>query len=143
MSATIWVLIGLIAIFFEVLMPVGFAFFILGVAAIIVGAATAVGALATLEWQLISAAVIATVVWLTSVRSLRSLFGRGEQAVVSGGNAEGKQVRVLEDLQPGQWGQGELWGSPWRVRNIGSAVIPKGSECVVVQTEGNGLLIRG
>lgn len=123
-------------------MPLGFAFFILGVAAIIVGAATAVGVLSTLEWQLISAAAIATVMWVTSVRALRSLFGRGEQTIVSGGNAEGKHVHVLEDLQPGQWGQGELWGSPWRVRNIGSTVIPRGSECVVVQTEGNGLLVR-
>lgn len=142
MSATTWVLIGLLSIFCEVLVPVGFAFFIFGLAAVLVGIATALGVLNGLEWQFITVAVTAAVVWLTSGRTLRSLFGQRGATEPAGGTTEGKRVRILEDIQPGEWGQGELWGSPWRVRNVGSSMLAKGAECAVVQTEGNGLLVR-
>ena len=142
MSATTWTLIGLVLIICEVVLPTGFALLILGVAAMISGGVVALGVLPGIEAQVLLFAFAATTLWLTSVRTLRALFKKSELAGPVSGDTEGQRVKVIDDLPPGEVGQGELWGSPWRVSNIGTTTIPKGAEGIVVKTEGNRLLIK-
>jgi len=54
----------------------------------------------------------------------------------------GKTVTVAEPIEPGAVGGGELWGSPWRVKNVDSRPLPAKSEGIVVHAEGVTLHVR-
>ena len=46
------------------------------------------------------------------------------------------------DLHPGDFGQAELRGSSWKVRNIGGVSIRAGQRCIVEQVDGLTIHIR-
>jgi membrane protein implicated in regulation of membrane protease activity len=57
-------------------------------------------------------------------------------------DAVGKVVTVSEVLAPGAVGKGELWGSSWRVRNVGTGVLDPATEAVVVEVEDLTLCVK-
>jgi membrane protein implicated in regulation of membrane protease activity len=54
----------------------------------------------------------------------------------------GKRVVVQGEVGPAAHGSAELFGSPWRVLNVGDVMIADGSEAEVVGEEGVTLKVK-
>ncbi len=134
-----WFVIGIAALALEIFLVTGFYLFILGMAAILVGAIAFSGLLPLWQHQALLFAVSAVLFWILFAGRLQKLIRRGEQNV---SDVVGQTVKVMETIAPGHRGSGELWGSPWKVENVGDGIISAGAECVVVASEGITLKVK-
>jgi membrane protein implicated in regulation of membrane protease activity len=133
MSGWTWCLIGLVLIFLELALPSGFYLFLLGVSAVVVGGIALLGIVPGLTEQLLLFSFVAIVTCFCLARKLQqSLKGRKPMTA----KAVGKTVKVTELIVPGAVGNGDLWGSTWRVRNVGDENLDQASEALVVEVEG-------
>jgi membrane protein implicated in regulation of membrane protease activity len=139
MAAWIWLVLGLGLIALELFAPSGFYLFILGVAAIVVGAVGAMGLLSSWMGQSALFSLVAVLVWLGLGEKLRSRFvKRGAQP----GQVIGRTITIAAEIAPGHHGSGELWGVQWRLENVDSTPLLAGSEVVVVSAEGITLRVK-
>jgi membrane protein implicated in regulation of membrane protease activity len=54
----------------------------------------------------------------------------------------GEIATLSKPLHPGEFGQAELRGTTWNVRNISGAPIAAGQRCIVEQVDGLTLNVR-
>ena len=134
-----WFVIGIAALALEIFLSTGFYLFILGIASIVVGIIAAFGIVAGWQMQALLFAVSAVILWIFFAEKLQKLIRKGEQEVAS---VVGQTVTTTETIQPRQKGAGELWGSTWRLENIGESEIPSGVECSVVSSNGITLQVK-
>jgi membrane protein implicated in regulation of membrane protease activity len=135
-----WFIIGIAALALEIFLVTGFYLFILGVAAIFVGVVATLGLLTSWESQSLVFAVAAVVFWILFAGRLQRLMRRQEQEV---SGVVGQTAKAIETIAPGHKGGGELWGSSWKLENVGEGIIAAGSECLVVGNEGITLKVKG
>lgn len=140
MNGWLWCVVGLALIILEVLNPSGFYLLMLGVSGLIVGATMLVGVPLSLSAQLAIFGLLALFGCFGPARILWSKFLSKDRP---SHDAIGKTVKLNEAVGPGAYGAGELWGSVWRVKNVGSGILEPGSECVVVGVEGVTLHVQG
>jgi membrane protein implicated in regulation of membrane protease activity len=137
----LWVLIGLGLLSFEVLTPTGFFAVFFGLAALVVGALTALdlSGPAWLQWLLFSGVSVGFVLLLR-----RPLLARVKptRALPPIDSLVGEVATLLEDLPPGAVGKAELRGSGWTVRSVEPKTLAKGARCRVERVEGFTLWIR-
>ena len=133
MSWWIWCIIGLGGVALELAAPTGFYLFLLGVAGIVTGAIVATGIIPDWPAQAILFSVLALANCALFAKPLTK-FLRGERKARE--DTVGQTVKIAASVAPGAMGSAELWGSPWRVRNVDSRELAAGSECVVVAVEG-------
>lgn len=138
MAAWIWLVLGLVVMALELLAPGGFFMFILGLAGLTVGLLGLAGLAESLMPQTVIFSVTAVVLWIGLGKRLRSIV-RPNNAP---GQLIGKKVVMQGNLPPATHGSGELFGSPWRVLNVGDTVILDGAEAEVVGEEGVTLKVR-
>jgi membrane protein implicated in regulation of membrane protease activity len=132
MSGWAWCSIGLALAFVELLVPSGFYLLLLGVSGVAVGLITLAGAASGLTVQLLLFSVLALVACFGFAGKLQHKL-KGRRPMTA--DAVGRIVKVTEVIAPGAIGKGELWGAPWRVRNVGTGVLEPDSEAVVVEVE--------
>jgi membrane protein implicated in regulation of membrane protease activity len=140
MSWWIWVALWLVLAAIELATPGGFFIIFFGIAALVVGALTLTGLVATTWVQWLLFPIIA----LVAVRLFRQpLLGRlrmrDETDVDS---LVGELATPSSDIAPGGHGRAELRGSTWNVRNASAAPIVAGQRCRVVMVQGLVLDIR-
>jgi len=137
----LWVLIGLGLLSFEVLTPTGFFAVFFGLAALVVGALTALdlSGPSWLQWLLFSGVSVGFVLLLR-----RPLLARVKppRALPPIDSLVGEVATLLEDLPPGAVGKAELRGSGWTVRSVEPKTLAKGARCRVERVEGFTLWIR-
>jgi membrane protein implicated in regulation of membrane protease activity len=133
MDAGIWYLIGIALLAAEMLVSTGFYLLILGVAALVVGGLTHSGLVGTWMLQAVVFSVCSLGIWYFFAERLQTLL-RSKEKEYQG--LIGQVARAQEAIAPGHKGGGELWGSPWRMENIGSSSINVGDECEVVSSDG-------
>jgi len=134
-----WFIIGIAALALEIFLVTGFYLFILGIAAIFVGLVVTLGFLESWESQSLLFAGIAVVFWVLFAGRLQRLMRRNEQEV---SGVVGEIAKAVETISPGHRGSGELWGSSWKLENVGDEIIAAGSECLVVASEGITLKVK-
>ena len=134
-----WLIVGLVLFAIELFSPSGFYLLILGVSAICVSLLGLAGITLSTTLQLLCYAALTILLYATIRRPLYSKFMHPGQDVTD--ELTGKEVMLIEDIAPGTVGKGELRGSTWQVRNMGSAVATTGSRCVIQKVEGITLLI--
>lgn len=139
MTSWMWVLAGVAFLVLELVLPVGFYFFLLGCSAVLVGAIVAVGVLPSLNLQMAAFAILAIVFPLVFLSKLKKLFPKKISG--DGNDTTGQIVKVQDTILPGATGTGELWGSPWRIKNISAIPFHKGEEVVVISAEGVTLMV--
>lgn len=140
MSSVAWFIIGVVLLVSELVFPTGFFLFLLGVAATLVGFFGLTGLVASWEIQTVIFGVLAILLPLVFVGRLRTKFlGNSKNA---GGDTTGQIVTVANAIQPGEIGTGELWGSPWRIKNVDTVILMPKSEVIVVNAEGVTLDVR-
>jgi hypothetical protein len=137
-----WLLLGIGLVGLEVATPGGFYFLFPGLAALLIGGLSLVGAAGPdwAQWALFS---ILSVLLLALARrplvaqltARRAHDGRHPEIV-------GEAATLLEDVNPGAMGKGELRGATWSVRNGGEATLRNGQRCRVERVEGLTLWVR-
>jgi membrane protein implicated in regulation of membrane protease activity len=140
MSGWFWAIAGIALLVLEVCVPVGFFFFLLGGAALLVSAGVFLMILPGLNLQLLAFALLAILFPLGFRAKLKTLFPR--KLMSGGGETVGQIVVVKENIAPSSLGSGELWGSPWRVKNVDTEALEAGSQAIVTGSEGITLLVK-
>lgn len=139
MSGWTWCLIGLALALVELVVPSGFYLLLLGASGVVVGLVALVGLASGLTAQLLLFSIVAlTACFGLATKLQQGLKGRRPMTA----DAVGKIVKVAEVIAPGAAGKGELWGAPWRVKNVGEGVLEPDSEAVVVEVEGLTLCVK-
>jgi membrane protein implicated in regulation of membrane protease activity len=139
MAAWIWLVLGLGLMALELLAPGSFFMFILGLAGLMVGILGVVGLSQSLLHQTVIFSVTAVLLWIGFGKRLRNGTRRSKNEP---GQLVGKRIVVQGDLPSAAHGTGELFGSPWRVLNVGDVMIADGAEAEVVGEEGVTLKVK-
>ena len=132
-------LVGLGLMALELLAPAGFFMVLLGLSGLVVGGLGLFGVAQSLGAQTAIFSGTALVLWLGLGKRLRTLALQRKSAP---SQLVGRRVVVSEELPPAAHGSGELYGSPWRLQNVGDVVIADGAEAEVVAAEGVTLQVR-
>jgi membrane protein implicated in regulation of membrane protease activity len=133
MEAWLLFVIGIVLCVAELFGPTGFFLLILGLGTLLTGALTYVGAISSWMPQATVFSISSLGIWFLFGDSLQRLLRTGEKGY---GGLIGQTAVARETLAPTHKGSGEMWGSPWRLENVGSAIIQSGDECEVVSSDG-------
>jgi membrane protein implicated in regulation of membrane protease activity len=140
MAWWIWLLGGILLVLTEVLTPGGFYFLFFGAGCLTTALAAFLGVDEVFQQLLLFMTV--------SIGSLVLLRKRLVQRMDSGRQLKPVdtligEIAVLQDkLSPGAYGQAELRGTTWKVRNVGSLALEAGQRSVVEKVDGLTLLVR-
>lgn len=130
-----WMLGGFFLLLGELLTPGGFFIFFFGVGALVTGALAAAGVVLSpaLQWLVFSAVSIASLLLFR-----KPLLARiGPRDVVGGPpDVIGETAVALVAIPPGEIGQAELRGTPWRARNVSPRGLAAGERCRVQRVDG-------
>lgn len=130
----LWLVLGFFLIGFEMFLPAGFALLIIGLSFVITGLATAVGFNdpAWLQWCI---CLVSFIVLFVLVRKpLLRLFGLTEPSNYR--ELDGQEVVLTSDILPNQVGSGEMQGTRWTVRNVGTKPLQSGDRIAVKKVDG-------
>jgi membrane protein implicated in regulation of membrane protease activity len=125
--------------FVELLVPSGFYLLLLGVSGMVVGLLTLAGVAPGVTVQLLLFSIVALVACFGFASRLQHKL-KGRRPMTA--DPVGKLVKVTEVIAPGATGKGELWGAPWRVRNVGTGVLEPACEAVVIEVEDLTLCVK-
>jgi len=139
MAGWTWCVIGLVLFVAELFIPSGFFLLVLGIAGILVGLIMLTGIPLGWALQTVVFCVIAIALWVLLAGRLQKAISRKTPSTEG---TDGKVVKVLAPIAPGEIGSGELWGSTWRIKNVGLVPLTVGLEVVVVHSEGVTLHVR-
>ena len=142
MAWWVWAVAGLLLLGTELLVPVDFFVFFLGVAALGVSLAVAFGLTTGMSGQLLLFSILAV---LTTVGLRTPLVRRLRRAQDTGVGIETLigEVAVLQSgLAPGDVARAELRGTTWSVRSEHGEALPAGRRCKVERVEGLVLWVR-
>lgn len=142
MTWWIWILVGLALLVLEVVVPGGVFLVFFGVAALVVGALSAIGIAGPvwLQWLLFSIVSIASLLTLRRPILRRLKAEPEEDDKVD--TLVGQLVIIVEELAPGAEGITELRGTSWTTRNVGESPLSPGQRGIVEKVEGLRLHVR-
>ena len=133
MEAWLLFVIGIALCVAELVGPTGFFLLILGVGTLIVGALTYFGVIASWIVQATVFSIASLTIWYLFGDTLQRLLRSGEQEY---GGLIGQVAVARERIMPGGKGNGEMWGAPWRIENVGTSILESGDECEVLSSDG-------
>ena len=133
MDARLLFVIGIVLCVAELFGPTGFFLLILGLGSLLTGALTYLGVITSWMAQATVFSIASLGIWFLFGDSLQRVLRTGEKGY---GGLVGQTAVARETVAPGHKGSGEMWGSPWRVENVGTSIIQSGDECEVVSSDG-------
>jgi membrane protein implicated in regulation of membrane protease activity len=134
-----WISAGALLFVLELMFPTGFFLLVVGGAAGVVGLLVLSGIMpsADLQWAVFAGLMV--LLWLSfGKRMRRALAAKNSQEST---DVVGQLVTIRSAIAPGETGDGELWGAPWRVRNKGVAICSSGDRRKVEAVEGVTLVV--
>ena len=142
MAWGVWAVAGLVLLGTELLVPLDFFVVFLGVAALGVSGAVALGVIHTTTAQLLLFSVLAVVTTLGLRAPLVARLRRAQDTGVGIETLIGEVAVLLGPLAPGDVGKAELRGTTWSVRSEHREPLPAGRRCRVQRVEGLVLWLR-
>ena len=139
MEAWIWLVIGLALLAGELFISTGFYLLILGIACLFVGTLTYFGLVLAWMPQVALFSVSAIGIWYLLGDKLQSLLRTKEKEYRG---LLGQTALARDTIEPGHKGGGELWGSAWRLENVGAGIINSGDECEIISSDGLVLKVK-
>lgn len=137
----VWILLGFLLLFTELLTPGGLYLLFFGIAAIIVGLMAGLELIGPpwMQWLMFS---VLSVVALSLFR--RPLLKRLRPATqgIEVDSLVGQTAIALDDIAVDAVGRAELRGSAWSARNVGGILLARGQRCTVEKVDGLMLLVR-
>jgi membrane protein implicated in regulation of membrane protease activity len=137
-----WMLLGAGLLALEMFLPGTFFVLFFGVGAAVVGTLVGLGVTAEpwVEWLLFSVVSVASL--LAFRGRLLERFSRSRSSTVGTETLMGEVTTLLEDLEPGAVGRGELRGTTWSVRSREERRLSRGERCRVEKVDGLLLWVR-
>lgn len=136
----IWVVAAVALVAVEMLTPGGFYFLFFGTGALVAGLLALLG---------VNSLTVQSIAFLgVSVASVlgfrKPLLAKFQSKRISHhvDSMVGETAILVATLYPGEFGQAELRGSNWKVRNIGGVALTAGQRCIVEQVDGLTLNVR-
>jgi hypothetical protein len=128
-----WALLGLGLFGCETLTPGGFYFLFFGLGAIVTAALVwlGIGGPPWFEWFLFTAISLTC---LVPLRGRLVDWAAGTPRVVD--SIVGEEALLLDDVEPGRLGKGELRGTTWTVRTSGGRTLRRGERVRVARVDG-------
>jgi inner membrane protein len=136
----IWLVAAVTLVVVEMLTPGGFYFLFFGAGAL----AAALLALIGVDNLLVQAVVFLGVSIACLLFFRKPLLARFQSAIPKSkvDSLVGETATLDSPLHPGEFGQAELRGATWKVRNISGLSIEAGQRCIVEQVDGLTLNVR-
>jgi len=136
----IWLVAAVTLLVVEMLTPGGFYFLFFGVGALAAG----ILALAGVDNLLVQSLAFLAVSIASALSFRKPLLARFQSALpkTKVDSLVGETATLTDPLHPGEFGQAELRGATWKVRNIGGMSIEAGQRCIVDEVDGLTLNIR-
>lgn len=136
----IWLVAAVALLAVEMLTPGGFYFLFFGVGAIAAG----ILALAGIDNLTVQSLAFLGVSIAAILFFRKPLMARFQPEIPNHrvDSMVGETAILVADLHPGEFGQAELRGSNWKVRNIGGVALSAGQRCIVEQVDGLTLSVR-
>ena len=134
-----WLVVGLLLVLAELATPGGFYVIFFGLAAIIVGALTALGVGGPVWMQILMFSVLSVVSLVLFRARLLEMMQVDPQAPAVD-SLVGEIGQLEGAILPGQIGRIEVRGAAWTARNATSSELPRGMRCRVVRV--NGLMLE-
>ena len=136
----IWILLGLLLLFGEIVTPGGFYIIFFGIGAITVGILAGFDLAGPLWFQFILFPFISVLaLWLFREKLLRLTQGEPRPNVDS---FVGETAVAAEDISANSIGRAEMRGASWTARNVGEKSLARGERCTVERIEGLTIFIR-
>jgi membrane protein implicated in regulation of membrane protease activity len=142
MAWWVWATLGLLLLGTELFVPVDFFVFFLGVAALGVSGAAAVGLVTATSGQLLLFSVLAILAMFGLRGPLVARLRRTQDMGVGVETLVGEVAVLLAPLAPGDVAKAELRGTTWSVRSEHGEPLPAGRRCRVQRVEGLVLWVR-
>jgi hypothetical protein len=135
-------LVGAALLALEMLLSGTFFVLFFGVGALVVGGLVGLGLTSEpwIEWLLFS--VVSVAALLAFRGRLLERFSRSRSSTVGTETLLGEVATLLDDLEPGAVGQGELRGTTWSVRSRDERRLQRGARCRVEKVDGLLLWVR-
>jgi membrane protein implicated in regulation of membrane protease activity len=139
MDTWTWLVFGIALFALELFVSTGFYLFILGTACLVVGAGVFTGLVEDFRLQAALFSISAFVLWFFFAERLQRVL-RSKEKEYTGMIGETAVARDV--IVKGGKGGGEMWGSPWRLENVGSDTVNAGDECEVISSDGLVLKVK-
>ncbi len=136
----IWLVAAVALLAVEMLTPGGFYFLFFGVGALVAGLLALAG-VDSLTIQALAFLAVSITAILFFRKPLMARF-QPERPSHNVDSLIGETAILVAELHPGEFGQAELRGSNWKVRNIGGVSLAVGQRCIVEQVDGLTLSVR-
>lgn len=143
MNWWMWAILGFVLLVAEMLTPGTFYLMFLGISALIVAAAVAIGMPYDPWYQVFVFAISSILLTSLARRPLmhRLRLTQADRAAVD--DLIGEIVTLREPLAPGQSGDAELRGTTWKARNSGTTPLAKGGRYKVSGVDGLTVVVTG
>ena len=136
----IWLLLGLLLLFAELVTPGGFYIIFFGIGAIVVGILARFQAARPTWFQFILFSIVSVLsLWLFREKLLQLTRARSSHGV---DNLVGETAVLLEDISMNGIGKAEMRGTSWNTRNVDDKPLARGQRCRVERVEGLTLFVR-
>ena len=136
----IWLLLGLLLLFAELVTPGGFYIIFFGIGAIVVGILARFQAAGATWFQFILFSIVSVLsLWLFREKLLQLTRARSSHGV---DNLVGETAVLLEDISMNGIGKAEMRGTSWNTRNVGDKPLARGQRCRVERVDGLTLFVR-
>ena len=136
----IWLLLGLLLLFAELVTPGGFYIIFFGIGAIVVGILARFQAAGPTWFQFILFSIVSVFsLWLFREKLLQLTRSRPSHGV---DNLVGETAVLLEDISANGMGKAEMRGTSWNTRNVGDQPLARGQRCRVERVDGLTLFVR-
>jgi inner membrane protein len=129
-----WVALGLVLVAVEMAASSGFYILFFGIAALVVGLLSLVGAAGQVWVQTLLFSVL-SIVSLLLFRSPLLRWMRLDTPARGVDTLVGEKAVPLEDIVPGGVGRAELRGTVWSARNPTAGLLRRGQRCIVVRVD--------
>jgi len=136
----IWLVAAVALVVVEMLTPGGFYFLFFGVGALAAAIVTLLG-IDNLLIQAVAALAVSIACLMFFRKPLLARF-QSASPKTKVDSLVGESAMLGSSLHPGEFGQAELRGATWKVRNISSVSIEAGQRCIVEQVDGLTLNVR-
>ncbi|MCC6933091.1 MAG: hypothetical protein IT292_07535 [Deltaproteobacteria bacterium] len=139
MSWGIWVVAGFVIAILEVVVPIGFIFCLIGLAAVVTGLVVLSGLLPcmTMQWGLFAILSIVLLLVLKGPLTRYLLLSKKD----TGSEITSDRVEIEEDILPGQIGKGKARGTVWNVKNDTDGKLERGKVYPVKGNDGLTLVV--
>jgi membrane protein implicated in regulation of membrane protease activity len=130
-----WFVLGLLLVLVELAAAGGFYIIFFGIAAVLVGLLSSIGAAGSVGAQILLFSVLSVASLLLFRSRLVKRF-QGDPQTPQVDQLVGEIGVVLEDLLPGAVGKVELRGSSWSARSVSGSTLARGTRCQVTGVDG-------